>query len=123
MNLWFLLGAFFLLLAIVGTALPIMPTVPFVLLAAGCFARSSRKWHRWLRQNPKFGPAVRDWEEHRCISRRTKFWGVTMTLLGGGSSTCLFIPRGWMKWTAMGIFVVASLIVLCWKECPPRDSS
>ncbi len=122
MNLWSLLGTFFLLLAIVGAALPIMPTVPFVLLAAACLAKSSPKWHRWLRQNPKFGQAVRNWERERCISRRMKLWGVTMTLLGGGVSTYLFIPRGWMTWTAMGIFAVASLIVFCWKECLPRGS-
>ncbi|HCL80439.1 MAG TPA: DUF454 domain-containing protein [Synergistaceae bacterium] len=118
MIVWALLGSLFLVLALVGTFLPLVPTVPFVLLAAACFAKSSPKWHRWMRLHPRFGPSLRNWEQHHCISRRMKLWGSVMPLVGGGTSTYLFVPRGWLTWTAMTVFVTASLVVLLLKECP-----
>jgi hypothetical protein len=47
-----------------------------------------------------------------------KLWGSVMPLVGGGTSTYLFVPRGWLTWTAMTVFVTASLVVLLLKECP-----
>ena len=62
-------------LAIVGAALPLLPTTPFLLVAAFSFSRSSDKWHQWLINHPQFGPLIQDWREHGVISRRTKVWG------------------------------------------------
>lgn len=121
MNLWSLLGMFFVLLAFIGALLPVMPTVPFVLLAAACFAKSSPKMHAWLLHHPKFGQIVYDWEEKRCIPRGMKIWGISMMTLGGGMSVWLFVPRGWPSWTVLGCFLVADLVVLLWKECPPKN--
>lgn len=59
-----------------GAALPLLPTVPFMLLAAFCFARGSEKVHRWLVFHPRFGPAIRDWRAHGAISRDGKRWAV-----------------------------------------------
>ncbi len=116
--MWRYFGYFFVLLAIIGTLLPVMPTVPFVLLAAACFAKSSPEMHRWLRDHPKFGHTVCSWEESRCITRRLKIWSVVMITLGGGTSTFLFVPSGWPFWTVMGCFLLADVVVLLWKECP-----
>lgn len=52
--------------------LPLVPTVPFMLLAAFCFARSSQKLHDWLLAHPVFGPAIVDWRRNGAISRRGK---------------------------------------------------
>ena len=49
-----------------------MPTTVFVLVAAWAFARSSERWHRWLREHGRFGPTVRAWEAHRAMPRRAK---------------------------------------------------
>lgn len=116
--MWRFFGLFFVLLAIVGALLPVMPTVPFVLLAAACFAKSSPEMHGWLREHPKFGRTVRSWEEERCITRRMKVWSATMITLGGGTSTLLFVPRGWPFWVVTGCFLLADVAVLLWKECP-----
>lgn len=118
MKLWSLLGILFLVLGFIGVLLPIMPTVPFVLLAAACFARSSPKMHKWLLEHPRFGPIIRDWEEKRCISRKMKIWAISMMTLGGGTSTWLFVPPGRMSWTSFGIFLIGDLVVLLLKECP-----
>lgn len=122
MNLWKVFGVFFLILAFIGALLPIMPTVPFVLAAAWCFARSSPKMHRWMRQHRKFGATIRNWEEKRCISRKMKIYSISAITLGGGTSTFLFVPPGPSFWAVLGVFFLADLIVLLIKECPPKEA-
>ncbi|MEM1160041.1 MAG: YbaN family protein, partial [Pseudomonadota bacterium] len=68
--LWTLAGWAAFGLGLLGAALPLLPTVPFMLLAAFCFARGSERFHRWLMNHPRFGPGIRDWQAHRAISRR-----------------------------------------------------
>ena len=55
-----------------GIVLPLVPTVPFVLLAAFCFANSSPRLERWLVEHRRFGPHIRDWRTSRSISRSGK---------------------------------------------------
>lgn len=59
-------------LGAIGAVLPIMPTVPFLLLAAYCFARSNPEWERRILDHPHWGPQVRNWTERRAISRPAK---------------------------------------------------
>ena len=59
-------------LGAIGAVLPLLPTVPFLLLAAFCFARGSERFHTWLMTHPSFGPPIRDWQENGAISRRAK---------------------------------------------------
>ncbi|MGB0496709.1 MAG: YbaN family protein [Rubricella sp.] len=80
-TIWFLLGLLSLGLGMLGAALPLLPTVPFILLAAFFFSRSSEAWHNWLINHGIFGPMISDWNEHRAISRRVK--GIaTGTIMG-----------------------------------------
>lgn len=65
---------------VIGVFLPLVPTVPFMLLAAFCFARGSEKFHRWLVEHPRFGKAIRDWRAHGAISRRGKTAAVAAIL-------------------------------------------
>jgi len=66
------IGFLFIGLAILGVALPLLPTTPFVLVAASCFAKSSPMLHQKLLDNKIFGPLIINWENHRIISLRAK---------------------------------------------------
>ncbi len=69
---WLICGLASLCIGIVGMVLPLIPTVPLVLLATFCFARSSPKLHIWLINHPKLGPHITDWTNHGAISTRSK---------------------------------------------------
>lgn len=71
--LFLVLGLFFTGLGFVGAFLPVLPTVPFLILAAACFTRSSARLERWLLDHPQFGPLLRDWRERGAIPVRAKW--------------------------------------------------
>ncbi len=73
---WFAVGLVALGLGAIGVFLPLLPTTPFILLAAFAFARSSKRWHFWLHRHKTFGPIIRDWRRHGTIGRRAKIVGV-----------------------------------------------
>jgi len=77
----FALGVLFFGLAIVGFLLPLIPGTPFMLLAVGCFSRSSKRMHRWVLGLPGVGPALQSWERDGSISLRAKSVAtITLTL-------------------------------------------
>lgn len=88
-GLWTLAGGASLALGIIGVFLPLLPTVPFVLLAAFCFARGSERFHDWLVEHPRFGPAIRDWRETGAISRKGKLAAVLGIFAAFGISLAL----------------------------------
>lgn len=71
-SVWLTLGLLSLVLAGVGVPIPLLPTVPFLLLAAFAFARSSEQLHHWLLSHPAFGQPIADWRERGAIGRRAK---------------------------------------------------
>ena len=71
-GLWLAGGLTALGLGLIGVFLPLLPTVPFMLLAAFCFARSSDRLHGWLVNHPTFGPPIQDWNRSGAISLRAK---------------------------------------------------
>ncbi|WIT11746.1 YbaN family protein [Paucibacter sediminis] len=80
--LWVLAGIASLALGIIGIFVPLLPTTPFVLLAAFCFARGSTRCEAWLLNHPRFGPMVRNWRDHHAIPLRAKQLAWTMMTLG-----------------------------------------
>lgn len=62
-----IIGWLAVVLATLGVVLPLLPTTPFLLLAAWCFARSSPRFHHWLLYRSWFGSYIRHWQEHRAL--------------------------------------------------------
>ncbi len=77
----FILGIISIVLGAIGAFTPVLPTTPFVLLAAWCFLKSSEKAHAWLYRQPLFGKSLQDWERNRSISRSTKLIAIFMIVL------------------------------------------
>ncbi|WFB36722.1 YbaN family protein [Kiritimatiellota bacterium B12222] len=91
----FILAYLFLALAIMGVLLPLVPTTPFLLLAAWFSAKGSEKLHRWLHQHPQFSQLLRDWEKEKAVSRKSKVVAVLMlTLSWIGSAYRMDQPWG-----------------------------
>jgi uncharacterized membrane protein YbaN (DUF454 family) len=74
-------GHFFLLIGIVGAFLPILPTVPFLLLAAFCYSKSNTKLHSWIINHKYFGPPLIDWEKSGAIGLKAKILATLMISL------------------------------------------
>lgn len=79
--LYFSAGLLFLLLGAIGVILPLLPTTPFILVAAWCFSHSSERFHQWLLNHRLFGSLIRDWQEHGVIPFKIKCLSTTMMLL------------------------------------------
>jgi uncharacterized membrane protein YbaN (DUF454 family) len=90
-----LLAVVSLALGIVGAFLPVLPTVPFVLLAAWAAARSSPRMTRWLEQHPTMGPHITAWR-HGGRVRRSAKWMATLTMSAGALVMFLFVRPLWV---------------------------
>ena len=111
-------GFGFLGLGVLGMVLPVLPTTPFVLLAAACFARSSERFYHWLLTHRLFGPLVREWREHRSIPYRVKLYAIAMMAVTLAVSILWFVPKGWPQ-AALAAF---GLLLAAWLyRLPSRD--
>jgi len=96
-------------LGVIGAFLPIMPTTPFLILAAFFFSKGSTRLHHWLVTRPYVGPDILEWERHGVIRRRAKLWA-TAAILVLFANTLIFVPvAGWIKVivSATGLAVLA----------------
>lgn len=119
--LW-LAGTLSLALGLIGVVLPGLPTTPFVLLAAACYAKASPRLHAWLLNHRFLGPMVRDWEAHRSLTRRTKTIAIGSMLLMVSLSAWGFRHQLWALGGLLAAAVVGAWVVA---RIPtrPRDGS
>jgi len=78
--IWFVVGCLAVALGVIGILLPLLPTVPFLLLAAFAFGKSSKRLETWLLTHPKLGPPIHDWRANGAIRRRVK-WMATLSIV------------------------------------------
>jgi uncharacterized membrane protein YbaN (DUF454 family) len=105
--LWVAAGMVSMAAGIVGIALPVMPTVPFVLLAAFCFSRGCRRCEQWLLDHPKLGPPIRNWRRDRSVPLRAKQLAIGMMAV---SSTFAWWLLAWpWRWMPAAACLLVSL--------------
>ena len=104
-RLYLAAGLFFVALGAIGAALPIMPTVPFLLLAVFCFARSNPDWERRILDHPHWGPQVRNWTEHGAISRSVKVSAIG-AMATGAIVTWFTLGHPWV-WVSVAILAIS----------------
>ncbi|GAA0820630.1 DUF454 family protein [Colwellia asteriadis] len=105
-------GIFFVGLAMIGVVLPILPTTPFLLVAAACFAKSSPRLQQRLLANKTFGPLIHDWQKHRSIPKRAK----RIALLTMVLSVCwsAFMLKNVLL-TALVVVLIAGPFIFLWR--------
>lgn len=89
MLLWRALAVVGMALALVGTVLPVMPTVPFLLLAAWGASQGWPAFDRWLLRHPSFGPPIARWRANRAVPRKAK-WVSTLMMAASGTAMQFF---------------------------------
>lgn len=108
-------------LGIVGAFLPVMPTVPFMIVAALCFSRGSERWHRWITTHPKFGAQILDWEKHGVI--RTKIKVVTTVVLVLSLVVNGFFVKLPKEWLIALAVIFAIVLAFIWtRPSEPKES-
>jgi uncharacterized membrane protein YbaN (DUF454 family) len=112
---WLILGVVALALGTAGALLPLLPTVPFVLLAAFCFARGHPPLEAWLLRHPRLGPPIITWRERGAISRR----GKRAALAAFGFSAGLGLVLAPLPWSLLPL--AAALIGGSWIWTRPED--
>ncbi len=121
---WLLKGvaAVSLALAVIGIFLPIMPTVPFVLLAAWAATRSSPRLSHWLENHPRMGPPIREWRQGGVVSRGAKWWATTMMSTGALFMMIVVRPL-WIPLTVCAIMLTVGIWLWLRPEQPPAGIS
>ena len=110
-----------LVLALIGLVLPVMPTVPFLIVAGWAAARSSPRMHRWLMTHPRFGHLLQDWYEAGVVPRRAK-WITTVMMAGSAVSMLFFAPSRFVPAVVALIAVMAAILLWLWRRPEQRRS-
>ena len=113
-----LIGCLSLALGALGIFVPLLPTTPFLLLAAFAFANSSDRLHQWLLDHNLFGPLIDNWRQHRAISRRAKIVSILSMIAIIAISVLLAVPTYVIVIQALVLSVTATFVLS--RPLPPQ---
>lgn len=113
------LGWLCLLLGFIGVFLPVLPTTPFVLLAAYFFSKGSKRMHAWLLSSKMFGPVIRDWERDGVIRPAAKALSLSMMALLFGY-TLLFVQVSVMVKVIVSAIGLSTAAFIVTRPSAPR---
>ncbi|KGJ05735.1 hypothetical protein SAMN04487972_105206 [Paracoccus halophilus] len=100
---WLIVGWFTLGLGVIGLFLPVVPTVPFLLLSVFGFARSSPRLAAKIIRHPRVGPPIRAWRKRGVIGRGAKIWAVSAMAAG----------VGWALWLGLDPRIIVVQALTC----------
>jgi len=107
-----IVGTIFVGLAILGIFLPLLPTTPFLILAAICYAKSSSKLYNWLLNNKYLGAYIRNYYEGKGIPLATKILTIIFLILTIGYTSIFTISVWWARICLWLIAVGVSIHIL-----------
>ncbi|MEP3638015.1 MAG: YbaN family protein [Paracoccaceae bacterium] len=119
-TLWTVGGLVALALGLIGIPLPILPTTPFILLSAFCFAKGSPRLRQWITTHPKFGPIISNWEQHGAIPKRAK--RVAVTLMAATLGLSLFMGLSFVVIAIQAICLGGAAIFVLTRPDEPKDT-
>ena len=122
-NLLSLGGTLCVALGVVGMFFPVLPTTPFLLLAAFFYARSSKRFYHWLMTNRWFGDYIRNYREGKGIPLKQKILTILLLWLTIGYAALFVISLGWVKLILLGIAVGVTIHLIKVKTFQPEASS
>ncbi|MCY1330848.1 Inner membrane protein YbaN [compost metagenome] len=105
------IGWLSVVLGVIGIFVPVLPTTPFLLLAAACFVRSSRRFYLWLVEHPRLGPWIRDYLEGQGIPLKGKVYALVLMWTSIGLS-CFLVPLPWARGFMLTSAVLVSIYIL-----------
>jgi uncharacterized membrane protein YbaN (DUF454 family) len=111
-------GLLALVLGLVGVVLPLLPTTPFLLLAAFCFFHGSTRLHRWLESRPWIGEQLRLWHEQRAVSKSVKLAALIYLWLAIGITVGFFVTETFYRLLLLFVAAGVTLHLLRLKTLP-----
>jgi uncharacterized membrane protein YbaN (DUF454 family) len=108
--IWISAGFVALALGVIGIVLPLLPTTPFLLLAAMCFARSSQRLYDRLVSDPRLGPLITAWQREGAIPRRAKIWAFGSMALVFGLSVAMGLAPALLLLQGLALGATATFI-------------
>lgn len=111
-SLYIFVGTLLLVIGLVGVVIPVLPTTPFLLLAATCYIRGSDRLHHWMINNSIFGEFIRNYREGRGITLRNKLSSIMLLWLTISLSTLFMIEIPIVKAILFLIAIIVSAHIL-----------
>ena len=116
-------GTLCVVLGVLGMFLPVLPTTPFLLLAAICYARSSKRFYNWLMTNRWCGAYIRNYREGRGIPLKQKVLIILLLWLTIGYAAWFVISLWWVKLILLGIAVGVTIHLVRIKTFKPETQN
>lgn len=117
--LWIVVGVLATGVGAAGIFIPLLPTTPFLLVAAFAFARGSSRLHRWLLAHPRLGRVILDWQRHGSIARPVKLLALATMALSVTATAALGFAL-WIVASQALALAAAALFIVTRPEPPPR---
>lgn len=111
-------GTACVVLGIVGLITPVLPTTPFLLVAAACYARASSRFYNLLLNNRTFGPIIQEWRRYRSIRYRTKLTAIALMAITLATSIVFFVQEPWLR---LGLSILGVALAIWMYRIPSRQ--